>query len=119
VTTTTTPGGVTPTTMPAGPQTRTVMVGSGRGFSFAPANLTVHVGDAVRWTWGSSGHNVVSGTGGNADGRFCSPSDSGCANAPLSNAGKTYEHSFMQAGTFPYFCSAHVSFGMTGTIKVQ
>ena len=118
VTTTTTPGGVTPTTVPAGPQTRTVMVGSG-GFSFAPANLTINVGDTVRWTWGSSGHNVVSGTGGNADDRFCSPSDSGCANAPLSNAGKTYEHTFMQAGTFPYFCSAHVSFGMTGTIKVQ
>jgi plastocyanin len=61
----------------------------------------------------------VSGGGGNADGRFCSPSDTGCANAPLSSAGKTYEHTFAQPGTFPYFCSVHVSFGMTGTIKVQ
>ena len=118
VTTTTTPGGVTPTTL-AGPRTRTVMVGSGGGFTFSPANLTIQVGDTVRWTWGSSGHNVVSGSGGNADGRFCSRSDSGCDNAPLSNAGTTYEHTFMQAGTFPYFCAAHVSFGMTGTIKVQ
>jgi plastocyanin len=115
-TTTTTPGGVTPTTV--GPRTRTVMVGSGGAFSFSPANLTIHVGDTVRWTWGSSGHNVVSGTG-NADGKFCSPSDSGCANAPLSSEGKTYEHTFMQTGTFPYFCSAHVSFGMKGTIKVE
>ena len=73
----------------------------------------------MRWTWGSSGHNVVSGTGGNADGKFCSPSDSGCDHAPLSNGGTTYEHTFMQTGTFPYFCAAHVSFGMTGTIKVQ
>jgi plastocyanin len=94
------------------------MVGSD-GFSFSPANLTIHVGDTVRWTWGSSGHNVVSGTGGNADGRFCSPSDGGCANAPLSSAGTTYEHTFTTAGTFPYFCAVHVSFGMTGTIKAQ
>jgi len=118
VTTTTTPGGVTPTTL-AGPRTRTVTVGSGGAFAFAPANLTIHVGDTVRWMWGSSGHNVVSGSGGNADGRFCSRSDTGCDNAPLSGAGTTYEHTFMQAGTFPYFCAAHVSFGMTGTIKVE
>jgi plastocyanin len=95
------------------------MVGGSGAFSFTPANLTISVGDTVRWTWGSSGHNVVSGTGGTADGKFCSPSDSGCANAPLSNGGTTYEHTFTQAGTFPYFCAAHVSFGMTGTIKVQ
>jgi plastocyanin len=109
---------VTTTTAPAGPRTRTVMVGSD-GFTFSPASLMIHVGDTVRWTWGSSGHNVVSGTGGNADGRFCSPSDGGCDHAPLSNAGTTYEHTFTTAGTFPYFCAAHVSFGMTGTIKVQ
>jgi plastocyanin len=118
VTTTTTPGGVTPTTM-AGPRTRTVMVGSGGDFSFSPANLTINVGDTVRWTWGSSGHNVVSGTGGNANGKFCSPSDSGCTTAPLLSAGTTYEHTFTQTGTFPYFCAAHFSLGMTGTIKVQ
>jgi plastocyanin len=102
-----------------GPRTRTVMVGSGGDFSFSPANLTIHVGDTVRWTWGSSGHNVVSGTSGNADGRFCSPSDGGCDGAPLSSAGTMYEHTFTQPGTFPYFCSAHVSFGMRGTIKVE
>ena len=118
VTTTTVAGSVTTTTAPAGPRTRTVMVGSD-GFSFSPANLMINVGDTVRWTWSTSGHNVVSGTGGNADGRFCSPSDGGCDHAPLSNAGATYQHTFTTAGTFPYFCAVHVSFGMTGTIKVH
>ena len=103
----------------ARPQTHTVMVGQGVALVFTPANLTIHVGDTVRWVWGSGGHCVVSGTDGNADNRFCSPSDSGCANPPLSNQGATYEHTFADAGTFPYYCSVHFSLGMTGTIKVQ
>ena len=124
-TTTTTPGVtpstttpvVTPTTL--APRTRTVMVGNGGALTFAPANLTINVGDTVRWVWGSGGHSVVSGTNGNAVNRFCSPSNTGCDNPPLSNAGATYEHTFTQAGTFPYYCSVHFSLGMTGSIKVQ
>jgi len=86
---------------------------------FTPATFTIHVGDTVRWVWGSPGHSVVSGTNGNADNWFCSPSDSGCDNPPLSNMGATYEHTFAQAGTFPYYCSVHFALGMTGTITVQ
>jgi plastocyanin len=33
--------------------------------------------------------------------------------------GAMYEHPFAQAGTFPYYCSVHFSFGMTGIITVQ
>jgi plastocyanin len=116
--TTTMSGATTTTTLPR-PQTHTVMVGEGGALVFTPANLTIHVGDTVRWVWGSPGHSVVSGTDGNADNRFCSPSDSGCANPPLSNQGATYEHTFAHAGTFPYYCSVHFSLGMTGTITVQ
>jgi plastocyanin len=95
------------------------MVGDGGALTFAPARLTIGVGDTVRWVWGSAGHSVVSGTGGNADNRFCSPSDAGCGNPPLSNSGATYEHTFAEAGTFPYYCSVHFTLGMTGSIKVQ
>jgi len=116
-TTTTTPGETTTTTLHA--RTHTVMVGQGGALSFAPANLTIAVGDTVRWVWGSGGHSVVSGTNGSANNKFCSPSDSGCDNPPLSNMGATYEHTFAQAGNFPYYCSVHFSLGMTGTIKVQ
>jgi len=116
-TTTPTPGATTTTIL--GTQTHTVMVGDGGELVFTPANLTIQVGDTVRWVWGSPGHSVVSGTNGNADNRFCSPSDTGCDSPPLSNRGATYEHTFAQAGTFPYYCSVHFSLGMTGTIKVQ
>jgi plastocyanin len=118
-TTTTTTPGVTATTTTLGPRTHTVMVGNGGALMFAPANLTIRVGDTVRWVWGSGGHSVVSGTNGNADNRFCSPSNTGCDNPSLSSMGATYEHTFAQAGTFPYYCSVHFSLGMTGTIKVQ
>jgi plastocyanin len=103
----------------AAARTHTVMVGPGNSFVFSPATLTIRVGDTVRWVWGSSMHSVVSGTGGNADDRFCSPSNTACSDPPLSNTGATYEHTFAQAGTFPYYCSVHFSFGMTGTITVQ
>jgi plastocyanin len=94
------------------------MVGNG-GLTFSPANLTIHAGETVHWVWASSGHNVVSGSNGTADGRFCSPSDTSCGSAPLSNSGTTYDHTFTTPGTFPYYCSAHFLLGMTGTIFVQ
>jgi plastocyanin len=121
-TTTTTPGASATTTTMAGStgsQTHTVMVGNGGALVYSPANLTIHVGDTVRWVWASSGHSVVSGTSGNADNQFCSPSNTGCDNPPLSSKGATYEHTFTQAGTFPYYCSVHFQLGMTGTITVQ
>jgi plastocyanin len=117
LTTTTVPGSPS-TTMPVGPQSHTVRVGQD-GLTFSPANVTIHVGDTVHWVWSTSGHSVVSGTNGVADGRFCSPADMHCDTPPLSNTGTTYDHIFTAAGTFPYYCSVHFSFGMTGMVKVQ
>jgi plastocyanin len=108
----------TTTTLPGGAM-RTVTVGPGGAFSFNPQSVTIRVGETVRWRWDSNGHNVVSGSGGSADGRFCSPNDQGCGSAPLSNAGATYEHTFTEGGTFPYFCEPHASFGMTGSVIVE
>lgn len=102
---------------PAG-QTVTVRVGAG-GLSFDPASVTIHAGDTVHWVWSSGGHNVVGGSAGSADGSFCSPGGATCAAAPLLGSGTTYDHTFTQAGTFPYFCAAHFAFGMVGTVTVQ
>lgn len=96
----------------------TVMVGQG-GLTFSPQTLTIPVGATVTWIWASSGHNVVSGTGGTADNKFCSPNDTSCASTPTSNAGTMYSRTFTSAGSFPYFCKPHVLSGMTGTIIVQ
>jgi plastocyanin len=120
-TTNTLPGSTTTTTL--GPTLHMVMVGRNGLLTFEPATLSIKVGDTVRWVWGSSFHNVVSGQVTNgvgaANGIFCSPNDTNCATAPLSDVNDTYDHTFTTAGTFPYFCSPHASTGMVGTIAVQ
>ncbi len=95
------------------------MVGPGNALVFTPATITIAVGDTVRWTWQSDGHSVVSGPPGSADGLFCSPFDSQCPNAQLSNTGSTYQHTFTQAGSFPYYCSSHFALGMVGDVEVR
>jgi plastocyanin len=102
------------------PVTHTVEVGPNGTFVFNPPTLTIHVGDTVQWTWKSSGHSVNSGSSDCVgDDQFCSPDDSDCAHAPLSNLDATYSHTFTVAGTYPYFCTPHCGFGMVGTITVQ
>ena len=92
-TTTTTPGAsaTTTTTPTAGGTTHTVMVGDGGALVYTPADLTIRVGDTVRWVWASSGHSVVSGTTAR-DNEFCSPSNTGRDNS-LSSKGFTFERS--------------------------
>src|SRR5262249_23711472 len=108
----------TTTTLPRMGGTTIVAVGPGSApFGFAPRTVTIHVGETVRWRWDSSGHDVVSGSG-SPDGRFCTPNDRACGSA-FSNAGTTYEHTFTEAGTFPYYCSPHLSLGMTGRVIVE
>ena len=107
----------TTTTLP-GVATKTVVVGPGGAFSFDPQIVTIHVGEAVHWRWDSDGHSVVSGTPGNADGRFCSTDDLQCGSTPFSNSGTIYEHTFTETGTFPYFCNQHGPL-MTGRVIVE
>src|SRR5205807_7091568 len=53
---------------------------------FSPNPVAINVGDTVRWTFASPGHNVVSGPFSSssciADNKFCSPGASNCADAP-------------------------------------
>ncbi len=77
-------------------------------FMFAPATVTVKVGDTVRWTFNGF-HNVVSGAECMGDGKFTSG---------LPMAVTTFDHTFTEAGTFPYFCQPHCSSGMKGTVTV-
>jgi plastocyanin len=90
--------------------------------SYAPAELTIHRGDTVRWVWDAGRHNVVSGTvagdQGTADGKFCNPGGATCADAPLHGPPFTYEHMFADVGDYPYFCTPHISMGMVATIHV-
>jgi plastocyanin len=97
----------------------TVTVGPNGSRTFAANTVTITAGQSVRWEWGSSNHNVVSGTGLVADNQFCSPGDTNCTANPLSLVGTVYTHTFNTPGTYSYFCRQHVGSGMTGTVQVN
>lgn len=97
-----------------------VTVAPNNSLSFFPSTLNIHTGDTVKWTWGGSGHTVTSGPCSptcTTDSKFCSPNDTNCGTSATSNAGATYSHTFLQAGTFPYFCRIHPA-SMRGTVTV-
>jgi plastocyanin len=74
------------------------------GFAFAPATVTIQVGDSVTWTnEDSTPHTATAG-----DGSF----DTG----QLAN-GDSEAVTFDTAGTFAYVCSIHPQ--MTGTVVVE
>ncbi len=116
--TTTLPAATTTTTVPAGGPA-IVQVGPGNSFRFDPPEVRIRAGGSVRWRFASAGHNVVSGSGGTPDGRFCSPNDQACALSPLAPPGTSYERTFTEPGTYPYFCAPHVLLNMTGRVIVD
>jgi plastocyanin len=95
-----------------------VVVGPGGSNFFIPDSITISVGDTVRWTWGSNGHSVTSGSPCTVDGTFCSPNNTNCGAGVLSNIGFVYQFTFTQAGSYPYFCFSHCLLGMTGVVRV-
>lgn len=78
-------------------------------FSFTPSQLTIQVGDIVRWTNSGGFHNVV------AD-------DNSFTSGAASTINWVYEHTFNSPGSNPYYCSVHGGpggVGMSGVITVQ
>jgi LPXTG-motif cell wall-anchored protein len=73
-------------------------------FQFAPASVTVNVGDTVTWT--NNGPTAHSATA--PDGSF----DTG-----IFPAGQSRSHTFNPSGTFSYICTPHPN--MHGTIVVR
>ena len=77
---------------------------------FTPSDLTINVGDTVRWTNVGGGlHNVTAD-----DGSF----NSGAA----STDPWVFDHVFTMVGSNPYYCSEHGGIGgagMSGVITVQ
>lgn len=90
-----------------------VTVGAGGNLVFAPNDLTINVGDTVRWTWAFSFHSTTSTTVQNG----CNPS--GIWDSGIKNMGDTFDFTFDSVGNFPYKCTPHCSMGMTGIIRVS
>jgi plastocyanin len=74
--------------------------------AFTPPSLAVHVGDAVKFSFGSVGHNVF------FDAQAGAPADIGGTNANV-NVSRT----FATAGTYHYTCHIHPE--MHGEVVVQ
>jgi plastocyanin len=80
-------------------------------FVFDPDSVTVSEGDTILWiNNGAFPHTSTSGTS-------CTPN--GTWDSGTVNAAGTFDHAFLTAGNFPYFCSFHCSFGMVGRAVVQ
>ena len=78
------------------------------GTDFAPSDVTIAPGTTVRWIWQSGGQHTVTPDG-----------HSEWTSATLDASGEVFEHTFDDAGDFPYFCIPHQSLGMTGIVRVQ
>jgi plastocyanin len=93
-----------------------IVLGASSGLTnnaFQPNPSQVSVGATVTWTNDDSQpHTVTSGVNGQPDGRF----DSSPNFNPLLAPGQTFEHTFTEAGEYPYLCLLHPN--MVGTVQV-
>lgn len=96
-----------------------VAVGPNGDFVFDPVDIEIALGDTVRWTWASDGHNVGSGLPGDPTPFFLS--------GPPEPTGTVFEIEFNQAflqsnsepsNLYDYHCHPHGDFGMVGSVKV-
>lgn len=80
-------------------------------FRYTPNDVTINVGDTVRWTNNGGLHNVRA--------------DDGSFSNPVSSSAWTFSRTFTAAGDFAYFCEIHSTAGgdintsMNGVIRVR
>ena len=91
---------------------------------FEPAAVRASVGDTVRWTFESPGHNVSARP--DASDRVEIPNDAepfasydGSNHYATVAGGATFEHAFEVPGEYVYVCVPHVSQRMIGRIVVE
>lgn len=84
----------------------TIGIANGNALAFFPAVTNIATGDQVVWNW----NNTVNQH---------STTDTGVWDSGLHPNPFAFTNTFNTAGTFPYFCSLHSGFGMTGSIIVS
>jgi plastocyanin len=99
--------GLTPSAWAAN---HTVMV---RNFEFAPKDIVIQKGDTVIWEWETGAHTTTNGTGG-AD-----PNSGTLWDAPITSSNTTFQYTFDDAGSFPYYCVPHELANMVGSVTVE
>jgi plastocyanin len=99
---------------PAFAANHTVTVSSNR---FAPAQLTIQVGDTVTFTNAGGFHNASADDGSFRCAQGCDGVGNG--NGDPSNSAWSATVAFDAPGAHPYRCEVHGDMGMTGTITVE
>lgn len=79
-----------------------------RNFEFSRPELRIEAGTTVRWRNTTSNFHTVTPDGHMAWTEWQTASE-----------GETFEVTFEDAGTYPYYCSPHRGLGMTGTVIVE
>ena len=102
------------------------MIGDGQTYKFEPANVTIKVGDGIKFTMVSGGpHNIAFLDVAEALERQLSanmPNQMKELTSPMMmNPNENYTISFASVapGTYNYHCEPHAAMGMKGTITVQ
>ena len=72
-------------------------------------DMTIDVGDTVRWTWTDAFSHTVTNSGGSTE----------TFNSGILPASSQYSYTFTMVGVNPYFCGVHGALSMAGTITVQ
>ena len=86
-----------------------VVVINQSGMSFSPSNVSVNVGDVIRWVWSGGDHTTTSTT---------IPVGAQSWDSPLTSSNTTFEYTVTVAGTYSYFCSIHGA-GMSGSFTAS
>jgi plastocyanin len=76
----------------------TVHIVNQQGFTFSPADLTVIVGDTVRFRWNNGSHNTIA---------TMVPAGAATWNSPLNSGSQSYDYEVTVAGNYEYHCSFH------------
>jgi len=80
--------------------------------AFRPAEVTVRVGGTVRWVNDDATFHTVTSSD-----RFDVRRPNGRFDAVLDEPDETFEQTFDEEGSYPYYCQPHSEF-MAGTIRV-
>lgn len=120
----TTAGEETTGTATGGEVTEVAVGPEGNTLRFEPDSVEVSVGDTVRWTFESPGHNVTTKSG--ASEKISIPADAepfasyeGDQHFAIRDVGDTYEHTFTVAGEYTYVCAPHEDQGMVASVTVS
>jgi plastocyanin len=94
--------------------TVTINFGADGGISYEPACVRIKTGTSVTFSGDFMVHPLQGGT---ATGSRLTPDPA--SPIPATSTGMTATAMFPNAGTFPYYCTMHGSFGMAGAIFVE